>query len=80
MAMTTERVTERVAELIDAIRHSLSSAFAEHNAAQTLEYVEQLHQLGIIDTAQFQALASAVHDAADSWLPLVDPDGLPLTG
>ena len=35
--------------------------------------------MGIIDEGQFQSLVTAVNEAADSWLPIVDKDGLPLT-
>lgn len=80
MAMTPERVAERVDELIEAIRHGLSAAFAEHNAALTIDYIRQVYEMGIITAAQFEALVAAVNDAADAWLPTVDPDGLPLAG
>lgn len=76
--MTPERVAVRVAELIDSIRHSLSDAFAEHNAALTIGYIGQVHKLGIIDAAQFEALKIAVNLAAAAWEPKVDKDGLPL--
>jgi hypothetical protein len=67
MAMTPERVAERVELLIEAIRHGLSDAFAEHNAALTIDYIQQVHDMGIIDAVQFQALVFAVNDAADNW-------------
>lgn len=78
MVMTPERVTERVELLIEAIRGAVSDAFAEHNAALTLDYIEQVHQMGIINAEQFQALVAVVNEAADSWQPKVDQDGLPL--
>jgi hypothetical protein len=78
MPMTPERVAERVAELIEAIRDALRDAFAEHNAALTIEYVEQVHDMGIITATQFAALVIAINDAADAWQPKVDEDGRPL--
>jgi hypothetical protein len=54
--MTPERITERVGDLAESIRHALSSAFAEHNAAITIDYIRQAHDLGIIDAAQLEAL------------------------
>lgn len=80
MSMTPERVTERVELLIEAIRGGMSDAFAEHNAALTIEYIDQVHQMGIINAAQFQGLVTAVNEAADAWLPKVDEDGRPLEG
>jgi hypothetical protein len=78
MAMTPERVTERVDELIESIRHGSSHAYAERNALLTLDYIEHVHHLGIIDAAQFHVLVIAVNDVADDWQP--DPDGLPWDG
>jgi hypothetical protein len=78
MALTPERVTERVDALIESIRHGASRALAEHNALLTLDYIEHVHHLGIIDAAQFQVLVIAVNDVADDWQP--DPDGLPWDG
>ncbi|WP_282365336.1 hypothetical protein [Pseudomonas sp. PS02290] len=78
MTMTPERVAIRVELLIEAIRGGMSDAFAEHNAALTIEYIEQVYQTGIISGAQFDGLVIAVNDAADSWQPKVDADGLPL--
>lgn len=78
MPMTPERVTERVAELIETIRDARSDAFAEHNAALTIDYIEQVHTLGIIDDAQFDALVIAVNEAADAWQPALDADDWPL--
>jgi hypothetical protein len=80
MAMTPERVAERVAALIETIRDARSDAFAGHNANLTIDYIEQVHTLSIIDEAQLQALVVAVNDAADAWQPKVDPDGIPLEG
>lgn len=80
MAMTPERIAERVELLIEAIRGAVSGAFAEHNAALTIDYIRQVHEMGIINQDQFQALVTAVNEAADSWLPIVDQNGLPLTG
>ena len=80
MAITPERVTERIDELIESIRHGTSQAFAEHNAALTLDYIEHVHHLGIIDAVQFQVLVIAVNDAADDWRPKVDRDGVLLVG
>jgi len=78
--MSPESVIERVEELIGSIRHGVSHAFAEHNAALTLDYIEHAHRLGVINAAQFQALVIAVNDAADGWQPNVDSDGVPLAG
>jgi hypothetical protein len=76
--MSPERVTERVDALIESIRHGSSHALAEHNALLTLDYIEHVHHLGIIDAAQFQALVITVNDVADDWQP--DPNGLPWRG
>jgi argininosuccinate lyase len=78
MAMTPERVTERVDELIESIRSGSSHAFAEHNVVVTIGYIRQVYELGIIDASQFEALVQAVNDAADAWLPTRDEDGFPL--
>lgn len=78
MPMTPERITERVGDLVESIRYALSSAFAEHNAATTIDYIRQVHALGIIDAAQLETLVASVNQAADSWLPSVDKDGMPL--
>lgn len=75
MAMTPERVTERVDALIESIRYGSSHVYAEHNARLTLDYIEHVHHLGIIDAAQFQLLVIAVNDVADDWQP--DPGALP---
>lgn len=80
MAMTPQRVAERVALLIEAIRGGVSDAFAEHNAALTIDYIAQVHGMGIINDEQFQDLVRAVNEAADAWLPIADKDGLPLGG
>ena len=72
IAISPERV-----QLIEAIRHTLSSAFAEHNSTLTLE---QLHHLRIIAAAQFPALVDAVNEATHTWLPPVGPNGLLLAG
>lgn len=76
MAMSPERVTERVDELIESIRHGVSHAFAEHNTVVTIGYIRQVHELGIINASQFEALVGAVNEAADAWLPKVDEDGV----
>lgn len=73
-------MAERVELLIEAIRYALSDAFAEHNAVLTIDYIRQVRDLGIINAEQFQELVTAVNAAADSWLPKVDPDGMPLEG
>jgi hypothetical protein len=78
MAMTPERVAERVALLIEAIRDGVGNAFAGHNATLTIKYIDQLHQMGIINAVQFHALVVAVNDAADAWQPKADEDGQPL--
>jgi hypothetical protein len=78
MALTPERVTERVDELIESIRHGSSHAYAARNALLILDYIEHVHHLGIIDAVQFQVLVIAVNDVADDWQP--DPDGLPWDG
>jgi hypothetical protein len=72
MAMTPARVTERVDELIESIRDGASHAYAQHNTAQTIDYIRQVHDLGIISASQCQALVIAVNDAADAWQPKVD--------
>lgn len=66
--------------MIEAIHDGISEAFREHNAALSIDYIGQLHEMGIINDGQFQALVAAVNEAAESWLPIVDKDGLPLTG
>jgi len=76
--MTPERVAERVELLIEAIRQGVSDAFAEHNAALTIEYIQQVHDMGIINDDQFMALLIAVNEAADNWQPKTNPDGMPL--
>lgn len=78
MAMTPERVAIRVELLIDAIHHGLGHSFADHNVAFILCYIEQVHDLGIINREQFIALVIAVNEAADNWQPRDDADGLPL--
>lgn len=78
MTMTPERVAKRVDELIESIRHGTSHGFAEHNAVVTIGYIRQVHELGIINAVQFQALVRAVNEAADAWLPNADKGGLPL--
>jgi hypothetical protein len=80
MAMTPERVTKRVDELIESIRAGSSHPYARHNTAQTLHYIEQVHDLGIINAVQFEALVIAVNDAANTWQPRVDRNGLWLDG
>jgi hypothetical protein len=78
MKMTPERVAQRVELLIESIRHGLGHAFAEHNVALTFYYIEQVHDLGIINGEQFIALLVAVNEAADTWQPKVESDGMPL--
>jgi hypothetical protein len=78
MVMTPSRVTERVDELLESIRHGTSHAFAEHNAVVTIGYIRQVHEMGIIDALQFEVLVQAVNQAADAWLPTIDEDGFPL--
>lgn len=56
MPMTPYRVAERVDALIDSIRDGASHVFAEHNAALIIGYIRQVHDLGIINAAQFEAL------------------------
>jgi ABC-type sugar transport system substrate-binding protein len=80
MPMTPERVVERVNDLVESIQHALSAAFAEHNAATTIEYIRQVRDLGIISAAQFETLVNAVNTAADSWVPVIDANGRPLDG
>jgi hypothetical protein len=80
MAMSPERITERVDELIESTRHGSSHAFAAQNAALNIGYIRQAHDRGAIDAAQCQALVIAVTGAADSWRPTVDPDGVLLAG
>ena len=76
--MTPERVAQRVELLTESIHHGLGHSFAEHNVALTLYYIEQVHELGIINGEQFIALLVAVNEAADTWQPKVDSDGMPL--
>lgn len=66
---TPERVAERVDSLIRSIRGGLGGEIAEHNAAVTIGYIEQVRYLGIINAAQFDALVAAVNEAADGRLP-----------
>ena len=80
MGLTPEGVAERVDELIESIRHGASHALAEHNAALTLDYIDHVHLMGIINAEQFQALVVAVNDVADDWRPNVDLDGVPREG
>jgi hypothetical protein len=80
MTMTPERVAERVALLVEAIRGGMSDAFAEHNAALTIDYIALVHEMGIINDRQFQDLVRAVNEAADAWLPKLNQDGRPLEG
>ncbi|MFP3926560.1 hypothetical protein [Pseudomonas sp. W5-36] len=80
MKKTPERIAERVELLIEAIRGGMSDAFAEHNAALTIDYIKQVHEMGIINAEQLEALVIALNDAADSWYPKVDKEGLPLEG
>lgn len=75
MSMTPERVAERVDELIESIRHGTSHDFAHHNAAQTISYIRQVHELEIIDIDQFNALVAAVVVAAKDWQPQLDWNG-----
>lgn len=77
MAMTPERISIRVELLIESIRGGMRDAFAEHNAALTIDYVEQVYRMGIINEAQFTALVIAVNEAADNWEPSGDANGLP---
>ena len=69
MSMTPERVAQRVDALIESIREGTSYALAEHSAALTIDYIEQVHHIGIINAAQFQALVIAVNEVADDWNP-----------
>jgi len=78
MAMTPERVAERVDVLIESIRDGASYTYAQHNTAQTIDYIRQVHDLGIISASQCQALVIAVNDAASAWQPKVDRNGLRL--
>jgi len=78
MVMTPERVTQRVALLIESIRCGVSHSLTEHHAALALEYIEHAHALGIINAMRFDVLVIAVNDAADAWQPKVDEDGRPL--
>ncbi|MFJ5300868.1 hypothetical protein ACIQAL_30635, partial [Pseudomonas sp. NPDC088368] len=73
--MTPKRVAERIDELIESIRHGASHDFACRNAAQTITYIRQVHELGIIDVAQFNDLVAAVEVAASEWKPRIDWDG-----
>lgn len=69
---TPERVAERVDSLIRSIRGGLGGEIAEHNAAVTVGYIKQVHNLGIITDAQFDALLAAVNEAADAGCPKVN--------
>jgi hypothetical protein len=44
----------------------LSAAFAEHNAAPTTDYIQKMHDLAIINAAQFTEQLRLMNDAADS--------------
>lgn len=80
MAMPPERVAERVELLTEAIRGGVSDEFAEHSAPLTIYYNRQVHDMGTINAAQFADLVRAVNEVADSWLPKLDTDGIPLEG
>ncbi|MBD8598985.1 hypothetical protein [Pseudomonas sp. CFBP 8772] len=75
-----ENDPERVKLLIKAIRGGRSDAFAEHNAALTIDYIKQVHERGIINAEQLEALVIAVNDAADSWYPKLNKGGQLLQG
>lgn len=72
--MTPERVAQCVDALIELIREGTSHSYVEHNAALTIDYIEQMRRLGIIEDAQFDALALAVNDVADDWSPEANQD------
>jgi hypothetical protein len=79
MSVSPERVAERVDELIESIRQGASQAFAHDNASQSIGYIRQVHELGIIDSDQFNLLVAAVVLAAKSWESKRDDNGVPLT-
>lgn len=60
MGMTPARVAERVAGMIESIRDGCSQSFSEHNTRETLNYVAQVHGMGLINDAQRSALESAI--------------------
>lgn len=68
MSMTPERVAERVAGLIESILNSSSECFSKHNAHESLFYIAQVHELGIINDAQSLELESAIQQALQDWL------------
>ncbi|MCF7532055.1 hypothetical protein [Pseudomonas petrae] len=67
MSMTPDRVAARVAGMIESIRSSGSKSFSEHNAHESLYYISQVCELGIISEAQRAELESAVHLALQTW-------------
>lgn len=65
--MTPDRVAVRVAGMIESIRSSGSKSFSEHNAQESLYYISQVCELGMISDAQRAELESAVHQALRTW-------------
>jgi len=76
--MTPERVAERVALLIEVIRGGISDAFAEHNAALTIDYIRQVHDMALSMPRNLRIWCAWVNEAVDSWYPKVDKEGQPL--
>jgi uncharacterized protein HemY len=56
-----------VAGLIESIRSSSTQYFSEHNAHESLHYIAQVQELGLINDAQRAELESNVHQALLDW-------------
>lgn len=63
MKMSPELAAERVSGMAESVRNSSSQAFSQHNANEALNYIAQVHEIGIINDAQRAVLESAVRDA-----------------
>jgi hypothetical protein len=75
MSITPVVVAERVAALVKSIHHLASRASAQHHAAQTVGYLRQVRDLGIINAALFDALVDVVEQAMENWQPRRDANG-----
>lgn len=69
MSMTPERVAERVAGMIESIRDGSSHSFSDYNVRETLHYVAQVYEIGLITEAQRTELELAIRDAWQKWQP-----------
>lgn len=67
MSLTPDRVAVRVAGMIESVRSSGSKSFSEQNAHESLYYISQVCELGMISDAQRAELESAVHQALRTW-------------